>query len=206
MKLGYWFTVFLEFHLIIMPVLLSLLYNDYISSIISSEILCIFCLSAIHFIKTNEFLCYFSQTPSETHYSSLNNSIHFNFVTKYRSLLQIATCVTILAVDFRLFPRKFCKVEEQGVSLMDCGTGSALFSLALVSRQLREKNKRILVRLIRAISSCFPLFFIGLLRMLMIKQADYQVNFQKNMRFLLCFIVFFYRIMCRNMECIGIFS
>lgn len=176
MKLSYFFTVFLEFHLIIIPILLSLIYNDHIYKIILAEILCILFLTSLHFLKTNEFLCYFSQTPSENHYYSLNNSIHFNFVSKYRSLLQIATCVTILAVDFRLFPRKFCKVEEQGVSLMDCGTGSALFSLALVSRQLREKNKRILVRLIRAISSCLPLFLIGMIRMLMIKKTDYQVN------------------------------
>lgn len=176
------FSFLLEFHFIFIPILLALIKNDQLTSIFIFQISLIFVCTLVHFIKTNEILCYFTYQPAEPHIQTVTNSevVHFNFVTKYRSILQIATCVTILAVDFRLFPRKFCKVEEEGFSLMDFGTGSALFSLALVSRQLREKHYGMVKRIGRAISSCLPLLLIGMLRMVMIKKTDYQVLIYLN--------------------------
>lgn len=45
--------------------------------------------------------------------------INFQFITNQRSLLLVATVVSILAVDFPLiFPRRLCKTEEYGVSLV----------------------------------------------------------------------------------------
>jgi hypothetical protein len=46
--------------------------------------------------------------------------INFQFITNQRSLLLVATVVSILAVDFPLiFPRRLCKTEEYGVSLVN---------------------------------------------------------------------------------------
>lgn len=92
------------------------------------------------------------------------------FLTVYRSMTMIYTCLAILAVDFPLFPRRFVKVETYGISLMDIGTGSIIFSQGLVHG--RKINNR--ASLISSVRSSIPLLLLGLARLLFVKSANYQ--------------------------------
>jgi len=59
------------------------------------------------------------------------------FVSNFRGSLVLLTCMSILFVDFTVFPRYHAKTENQGVSLMDIGIGAFVFSSGLTSRFAR---------------------------------------------------------------------
>ncbi|KAL9632552.1 MAG: hypothetical protein Q9164_005253 [Protoblastenia rupestris] len=73
----------------------------------------------------------------------------------------IITCLAILAVDFKIFPRRFAKVETWGTSLMDVGSRLAGKSL-IVTHQLRASLRTML-----------PLLLLGLIRLYSVKGLDY---------------------------------
>ena len=102
------------------------------------------------------------------------------FITAYRGAMMIVTCLSILAVDFRVFPRRFAKTENWGTSLMDIGVGSFVFSAGIIAARpillqyLSSKSEQnIANRLWHSLRHALPLLVLGFARLYSVKGLDY---------------------------------
>jgi hypothetical protein len=81
--------------------------------------------------------------PSQqSHHPHPHPSPHLSYMTIYRSALYYLTFVAILAVDFHVFPRRFCKTELYGYGLMDVGAASFCISSGLIGGIKRMNRHR----------------------------------------------------------------
>nr|XP_033334191.1 uncharacterized protein At4g17910-like isoform X1 [Megalopta genalis]XP_033334200.1 uncharacterized protein At4g17910-like isoform X2 [Megalopta genalis] len=104
------------------------------------------------------------------------------FITNFRALTNIITAICILAIDFRIFPRKFAKTEVFGYSLMDTGVGLFVLTNALVAPESKDFVPKQRVGFIRTLSSnikqsvksCIPLLILGFGRSIAIEVIGYQ--------------------------------
>ncbi|XP_048131911.1 uncharacterized protein At4g17910 isoform X4 [Rhodamnia argentea] len=111
---------------------------------------------------------FYSSLPSRVAPNSLRTDISL-----YRVCMMIVTCLCILAVDFRIFPRRYAKTETFGTGLMDLGVGSFVLANALVSRQARNISS---MNLMTALRNTSPLIALGFGRLVSTAGVDYQVH------------------------------
>jgi len=101
------------------------------------------------------------------------------FITAYRGSMLVVTCLAILAVDFKVFPRRFAKAENWGTSLMDMGVGSFVFTAGLVVARpiLKAKHDCTSTTFSQQVSAsikhALPLLVLGLVRLYSVKGLDY---------------------------------
>jgi len=60
-------------------------------------------------------------------------------ITQFRAFALVSTGIAILAVDFVVFPRRYCKTETYGTGLMDIGVGVFIFVNGISSAEARGK-------------------------------------------------------------------
>uniref|UniRef100_A0ACD5VB64 Uncharacterized protein n=1 Tax=Avena sativa TaxID=4498 RepID=A0ACD5VB64_AVESA len=94
-------------------------------------------------------------------------------ISSYRVSVVLVTCLSILAVDFKIFPRRYAKAETYGCGIMDLGVGSFVVANALVSRQARNITS---MKWKSALKSISPLVFLGFARLISTSGVDYQVH------------------------------
>ncbi|KZT66714.1 hypothetical protein DAEQUDRAFT_674575 [Daedalea quercina L-15889] len=99
-------------------------------------------------------------------------------LTTYRAHMLLITILAILAVDFPVFPRMLAKCETYGVSLMDVGVGSFVFSQGIVSAIPLVKSpayltQPMLPKVLSTTRKCTPIFVLGLVRTLSVKGVEY---------------------------------
>ncbi|KAJ3494214.1 hypothetical protein NLJ89_g10855 [Agrocybe chaxingu] len=99
-------------------------------------------------------------------------------LTTYRAHMMLMTVLAILAVDFPVFPRSLAKCETYGVSLMDLGVGSFVFSQGVVSAIPLVKDpyylgSPILPKLRSVTMKCLPVIALGVARVLLVKGTEY---------------------------------
>ncbi|KAM3371884.1 hypothetical protein ACQJBY_018996 [Aegilops geniculata] len=109
-----------------------------------------------------------SHLKAQQHLPSLRADI-----SSYRVSVLLVTCLSILAVDFKIFPRRYAKAETYGSGIMDLGVGSFVVANALVSRQARNITS---MRWKAALRSISPLVFLGFARLISTSGVDYQVH------------------------------
>ncbi|CED82797.1 Uncharacterized membrane protein [Phaffia rhodozyma] len=103
-----------------------------------------------------------------------------SFLTVYRAHMMVITVLSILAVDFNIFPREFGKTELFGTSVMDVGVGSFVMSLGIISARpfLRPASSStrpisIIPAVLTSIRKNAWTVVMGLVRVAMVKGAKY---------------------------------
>ena len=108
---------------------------------------------------------------------SLYSTSNKFFLTNFRSYINALSCISILAVDFSIFPVRFHKSELFGVGLMDIGVGSYIGMSALVSpcvlRPVEFRGRPISQRLVETLWSCSLILLVGVGRLMLLWLFSY---------------------------------
>ncbi|KXJ18339.1 Phosphatidylinositol-glycan biosynthesis class W protein [Exaiptasia diaphana] len=164
------FVFILDYIILILPLVFvsTILSSCIITTLVTLSVIITTCLILSCIIITN------NNSENSSHQQDPKRQ---SFICNYRAYIVIATAVSILAVDFNIFPRRFAKAETYGSGFMDVGVGSFIVSNAIVSPEARSIRKNAGSRLkctIQSIRSSIPLLVLGLARFLAVKSTDYQ--------------------------------
>ncbi|KAJ7308875.1 hypothetical protein JRQ81_008149 [Phrynocephalus forsythii] len=162
--------------LVVPPVLSCTVLSPILSWVMVSIVaFCAGLVSIIYRRRTNyaqvplkQILGEFSRTRLETAY--------IPSVTAFRVFVNVLTSISILAVDFPQYPRRYAKTETYGTGVMDFGVGSFVFGNAVVCPEVRLKPGTVRSKtfyLAKQLFSVWPLLVLGFGRLVSVKAVDY---------------------------------
>ena len=96
------------------------------------------------------------------------------YISNFKAILQLTTALTILAVDFHVFPRRFAKSESFGIGAMDLGVGSIIMSMGMTSPAARGQRNLTFKELLSNVKSSMILIILGCTRVVLVKMTNYQ--------------------------------
>lgn len=168
---------FLDFVVLIVPLVITL---TILSSFILLESLTVIaCVVWLLYQIYQRRTCYAKVPIQKVFANFLKLSLESEYnpaITNYRVIISVFTAIAILAVDFPLFPRRFAKTELYGTGAMDFGVGGFIFGAAMVCPEGRRKyiEGSRFNYLRRSLYSVWPLVFLGMGRLVVIKSIGYQ--------------------------------
>ncbi|XP_041657659.1 phosphatidylinositol-glycan biosynthesis class W protein [Cheilinus undulatus] len=161
----------LDFSLLILPLVLSCtILSSILLQVILSLIFLLACIIGFIYLKNNH--------AQSTVSAFLQSHVQFEqvpFVTMFRVFVNVKTAISILAVDFSVFPRRYAKTETYGTGVMDFGVGAYIFANALVCPEARGKSisgSRV-NHIKKQLLSVWPLVALGLGRLVSVKMTGY---------------------------------
>ncbi|XP_068187976.1 phosphatidylinositol-glycan biosynthesis class W protein [Antennarius striatus] len=161
----------LDFSVLILPLVLSCtLLSSHLHEVAIIVMIVLTCLLW--------YICRINSHPVNTVSAFLQSHVqlhHVPFVTLFRVAVNVKTAISILAVDFSVFPRRYAKTETYGTGVMDYGVGGFVFANALVCPEARRKNtsESKMKHIAQQILSVWPLFALGMGRLLSVKMTGY---------------------------------
>lgn len=125
-----------DFLVLVLPGLSSVTFLSESKTIV---IVTLLSLAAVSLIISQQFNGTTPKSPASFLRQDFGDKLEF--VSNFRAYALICTAICILAVDFNVFPRRFCKAETFGTGLMDTGVGLFIVANGIVSPESRNKEK-----------------------------------------------------------------
>uniref|UniRef100_A0A8D2PH12 Phosphatidylinositol-glycan biosynthesis class W protein n=1 Tax=Zosterops lateralis melanops TaxID=1220523 RepID=A0A8D2PH12_ZOSLA len=171
------YSLLLDFLLLVSPLLFSCTVLSPVLFLIPF-ILTAFCagiFSKIYSWRKREGRASFGQIVKEFQQARLDPGC-IPAITVFRVYVNVLTSISILAVDFPQYPRRYAKAETYGTGVMDLGVGAFIFGNALVCPEVRQRPHTAQPKfssLGRQVFSVWPLISLGVGRLLSVKSIEY---------------------------------
>ncbi|NXN21855.1 PIGW protein, partial [Nycticryphes semicollaris] len=171
------YSLLLDFLVLVSPLVLSCTVLSPIIFLVPI-IIAAFCariFSKIYSQRKHKSRVPFRQTVQEFQETYLDPE-YIPAITVFRVYVNLLTSISILAVDFPQYPRRYAKAETYGTGVMDLGVGAFIFGNALVCPEVRQKSNVTQPKfssLAKQFFSVWPLIFLGVGRLLSVKSIEY---------------------------------
>lgn len=173
-----WISHFiLDFSMIIAPLVLSCtMLSDILHWVIMGLALVSMAVQCyVYYAKGNRAAVHPQTATPKSFLQSHVRSARVPMVTVFRVLVNVKTVISILAVDFNVFPRRYAKTELYGTGVMDFGVGAYVFANSLVSPEARGKTiiGSKMNHIAKQLMTVWPLIVLGLGRLASLKMTGY---------------------------------